>query len=219
MSMLDRISRLNTSRRLVIAVAIAFITAFATSSSFSWPIRIAFTWVGFSLSTLLMMWVTITVAHPRDLPGLSKMEDSSRTLISLLVSLAATLSLFVVLMLLDSMTKSSPSWIIWLAVLSVACSWTLVHTVFTLRYAHLYYGDSTNPKKRPAGLDFPNEDEPDYLDFAYFSFVVGMTSQVSDVAVSSKSQRRTALLHGVLSFVFNAIIIALTISGVSGLMN
>jgi uncharacterized membrane protein len=217
--MLDRISRLDTSHRLVIATAVAVGVAFVTPSTFSWPIHIACTWIGFSLSTLAMMWITITVAHPRDLPGLSKMEDSSRTLISLIVSLAATLSLFVVIMLLDSMTKSSPSWIVWLAVLSVACSWTLVHTVFTLRYAHLYYGDDPSPKKRPAGLDFPNEDEPDYLDFAYFSFVIGMTSQVSDVAVSSKAQRRTALLHGVLSFVFNAIIVALTISGVSGLMN
>ncbi len=217
--MFTRISVLDTSHRLGIALVVAIITALATPSSLSWPVHIACTWVGFSLSTLAMMWITISVSHPRDLPGLSKMEDSSRAMISLIVSLAATLSLFIVLILLDSMTKSSPSWIMWLAVVSVACSWTLVHTIFTLRYAHLYYGDETNPKKRPAGLDFPNDDEPDYLDFAYFSFVIGMTSQVSDVAVSSKSQRRTALLHGVLSFVFNAIIVALTISGVSGLIN
>ena len=217
--MFTRISVLDTSHRLGIALVVAIITALATPSSLSWSVHIACTWVGFSLSTLAMMWITISVSHPRDLPGLSKMEDSSRAMISLIVSLAATLSLFIVLILLDSMTKSSPSWIMWLAVVSVACSWTLVHTIFTLRYAHLYYGDETNPKKRPAGLDFPNDDEPDYLDFAYFSFVIGMTSQVSDVAVSSKSQRRTALLHGVLSFVFNAIIVALTISGVSELIN
>ena len=105
-----------------------------------------------------------------------------------------------------------------LAILSIVCSWGLVHTVFTLRYAHLFYGDDPTQTKRPGGLDFPHEPEPDYLDFAYFSFVIGMTSQVSDVAIGSKPMRRPALVHGVLSFLFNTIIIALTISGLAGVL-
>lgn len=100
-----------------------------------------------------------------------------------------------------------------LAAITVASSWLLVHSVFTLRYAHLYYGDDRKQTKHPGGLDFPHEPEPDYLDFAYFSFVIGMTSQVSDVAIGSKQMRRAALAHGVLSFLFNTIIIALTVSG------
>jgi len=102
-----------------------------------------------------------------------------------------------------------------LAIGAIASSWILVHTVFTLRYAHLYYGNDIKQKKPPGGLDFPNEPEPDYLDFAYFSFVIGMTSQVSDVAIGAKTMRRTALAHGVLSFGFNAIIIALTVGGLA----
>ena len=90
--------------------------------------------------------------------------------------------------------------------------------MFTLRYAHLYYGNRSSKNQRPGGLDFPHEDEPDYLDFAYFSFVIGMTSQVSDVAIGSRTIRRTALVHGLLSFGFNAIIIALTISGLSAML-
>jgi uncharacterized membrane protein len=89
--------------------------------------------------------------------------------------------------------------------------------MFTLRYAHYYYGEGDGAKA-VGGLEFPNDDAPDYLDFAYFSFVIGMTAQVSDVAISSKSLRTLALVHGILSFCFNTVILALTINTVSGLL-
>ena len=101
------------------------------------------------------------------------------------------------------------------SVLAVICSWFLVHTVFIFRYAHIYYGSGDKPV---GGLDFPGDDEPDYLDFAYFSFIIGMTSQVSDVDITSSVMRRLALLHGILSFFFNAVIIALSINIISGLI-
>lgn len=83
---------------------------------------------------------------------------------------------------------------------------------------HVYYGDSDEDHKQDGGLDFPNDETPDYLDFAYFSFVVGMTCQVSDVATSSKRMRRLALMHGVISFAYNTFILALLINTVSGLL-
>jgi uncharacterized membrane protein len=177
-------------------------------------------WVSFALTVLILAWMTIFIAHPRDLPRFSRMEDSSRTLILVFVIAAAVASLFAVIDVLGSIKKVDPDHALYvtLTILAIASSWSLVHTVFTLRYAHLYYGNTVNPAERPAGLDFPHETEPDYLDFAYFSFVIGMTSQVSDVAIGSKVIRRAALAHGVLSFVFNAIIIALTISGLSSLI-
>jgi uncharacterized membrane protein len=98
-----------------------------------------------------------------------------------------------------------------LAVLSVFVSWTLVHTVFTLKYARLYYSGT------PGGIDFNDAGAPDYPDFAYLSFTIGMTFQVSDTNIGSKQIRRTALRHAWLSFPLGAVIIATAINLVSGL--
>lgn len=92
-----------------------------------------------------------------------------------------------------------------------------MHTVFGMHYAHNFYGDSENRAARH-GLDFPGEPDPDYRDFTYFSFVIGMTCQVSDVQVTSREMRRLVLIHGVLSFVFNTVILALTVNIVSSLL-
>ena len=223
-TLLHKISHFDSNHRLYAALSVAAVVVlalFLAPSPFCTSIHWIIIWVSFALTVLLLAWITIFVAHPRDLPRFSRMEDSSRTLILIFVIAAAVASLFAVIDVLGSAKKDDPNHGLYvlLAILAVASSWSLAHTVFTLRYAHLYYGNEVNPDKRPAGLDFPHETEPDYLDFAYFSFVIGMTSQVSDVAVGSKTMRRAALAHGVLSFVFNAIIIALTISGLSGLIS
>jgi uncharacterized membrane protein len=96
-----------------------------------------------------------------------------------------------------------------LAVLTILASWAFVHTIFALHYAHEYYHEGA---RSGGGLAFPGNEPPDYWDFVYFSFVVGMTSQVSDVGVSSKSIRRTVTAHGVISFVFNTALLALTVN-------
>jgi uncharacterized membrane protein len=92
--------------------------------------------------------------------------------------------------------------------LTVVSAWLLMHTAFTLRYAHLYYANADHI----GGLDFPGKELPDDLDFAYFSFTLGMTYQTSDVSISDRSIRRLALGHVLLSFVFNTIILALAIN-------
>ena len=89
---------------------------------------------------------------------------------------------------------------------------------FGLRYAHTFYGDPdgpAGPQQHAGGLDFPGGRLPDYMDFAYFSFVIGMTFQVSDVQITSREFRKLVLLHGMLSFGFNTVILALTINTVS----
>ncbi len=103
---------------------------------------------------------------------------------------------------------------------TVIVSWALVHTVFGLRYAHSFYGDSDDPKqsRHAAGLIFPGERPPDYFDFAYYAFVVGMTCQVSDVQITSRKMRRLTLMHSGLAFGFNTIILALLINTVSSLI-
>lgn len=217
--MIRLITRLNSHQRLLIGVTVAALTSFLIPAQSNLPAHLIFAWVAYALTALTLMWITITQAHPRDLPKISGAEDSSRVLILVFVVAAAIASLFAVVALLDSTDSHTPAQQRFmyntLAITAVASSWIMVHSVFTFRYAHLFYGNHARPDKHIGGLEFPQEPEPDYFDFAYFSFVIGMTSQVSDVAISSRIMRRTALMHGVLSFGFNTIIIALTISGLS----
>jgi uncharacterized membrane protein len=99
-------------------------------------------------------------------------------------------------------------------------SWFFMNTMFALHYAHGYYGDSdpSSKYKPTGGLIFPGRAQPDYWDFLYFSFVVGMTFQVSDVQIEDHDLRRNVLAHGVLAFLFNVVILALTINIVAGLI-
>ena len=103
-----------------------------------------------------------------------------------------------------------------LAMATILLSWSFVHTIFSFHYAHEYYGERRDGKI--GGLKFPGDAKPDYWDFLYFSLVIGMTSQVSDVAVTSKVIRRMVAIHGVLSFFFNVTVLALTVNIVSNLI-
>jgi uncharacterized membrane protein len=96
-----------------------------------------------------------------------------------------------------------------IATLTILLSWSFTHTIFALHYAHEFYSESGQNR---CALTFPGGEDPDYWDFVYFSFVIGMTSQVSDVAVACKPIRRTVAAHGILSFVFNAALVALTVN-------
>ncbi|NGX99441.1 MAG: DUF1345 domain-containing protein, partial [Candidatus Afipia apatlaquensis] len=92
-------------------------------------------------------------------------------------------------------------------VVTIALSWAMIHTTFALHYAHDFYRSA-----KAGGLSFPGGEDPDYWDFVYFSFVIGMTAQVSDVGVTDKIIRRTATVHGVVSFIFNTALVALMVN-------
>ena len=98
-----------------------------------------------------------------------------------------------------------------LSVASVVLAWSVVHTVFTLRYANLYYTG------RPGGVDFNEQEAPDYIDFVYLALTIGMTFQVSDTDLKTKDIRRTAVRHALLSYMFGAIILAATVNLIAGL--
>lgn len=98
-------------------------------------------------------------------------------------------------------------------VLSVVLSWLFLNVMFAIHYAHGYYGDFG---KQHEGLEFPHTPDPDYWDFAYFSIVIGMTFQVSDVQITSNYLRRVALMHSVIAFFFNMFIIAITVNILAG---
>jgi uncharacterized membrane protein len=103
--------------------------------------------------------------------------------------------------------------------LAVIAGWFLIHTIFVFRYAHLFYFDSDDDGSAQRGLIFPGTDEPNDFDFAYFSFVIGMTFQVSDVQIKDSGVRRVALLHALIAFAYNTTIVALVINILSGLFH
>jgi uncharacterized membrane protein len=105
-----------------------------------------------------------------------------------------------------------------LVVLTLALSWLMMNTTFAMRYAHEYYDLPDGSATAAGGLEFPGEDRPDYWDFLYFSLVIGMTFQVSDVQITARTLRRLAAVHGLLSFVFNTTILALTVNIAAGLL-
>jgi uncharacterized membrane protein len=105
-----------------------------------------------------------------------------------------------------------------LVAVTLFVSWLMTHVTFAFRYAHGYYEGDPDGVGISGGLEFPGEKRPDYLDFMYFSLVLGMTFQVSDVQITARKFRRLAAVHGLLSFLFNTIILALTVNIAAGLL-
>jgi len=213
---------LDAHQRLLIAVFAALIAFLVTSGHFRLSLQTIFTWNAFAWCFILLSWVRIAFADARTSVQTAKLEDAGRTVIFVFVLLAAVTSLFTVAILIGEakgLSKAILTGHLLLAGGTVISSWVLVHTVFTMHYAHAYYRkrDDDQESSEGEGVQFPDEKEPDFLDFAYFSFVIGMTCQVSDVQISSRDIRRLALVHGLLSFLFNTVILALTINLSSGL--
>src|SRR5215831_16533577 len=132
------------------------------------------------------------------------LQDEGRFTVLALVVGAAMASLVAILAELGGANRQPAH--LALAAVTILLSWAFTHTIFAIHYAHAYYDEKTH---NGSGLNFPGDEPPDYWDFVYFSFVVGMTSQVSDVAVTSRPLRRLVAAHGAVSFIFNATLLAL----------
>lgn len=219
------ITRLDAHHKLYVSIVTALIIFAIGYGKMSGTTLFMVTWIGFALTSLSLSLSTILTVHPLEMKKIASLQDSNRTLIFLFVLIAALASLFGVIILLGSsqhLTGAALSLHVLLSIAAVISSWSMVHTTFVFRYAHLYYESVAKGKsssKYVEGLEFPEEKEPDYLDFTYFSFVIGMTFQVSDVEISSKRIRRLALMHSLVSFAFNTVIVALSINIISGLMS
>ena len=217
--------RLDAHYRLVISLVVSTIVFLIFREKLTAPALILITWIGCALTVILLDWAIIFSSHPREVRKIAKLQDSSRTFLFLFITTAAVASLGAIVYLLKS-TKGLPDTAknehILLAITAVVISWSLLHTIYTLRYAHLYYDTSTDidgETKGIGGLQFPGKEQPDYLDFVYFSFIVGMTFQVSDVNITSRRIRRVCILHALLSFAFNTAILALSINVISGMVS
>ncbi|MCW3461832.1 DUF1345 domain-containing protein [Chitinophaga nivalis] len=177
-------------------------------------------WDVFALSYITTGWIVFFNRSVEQIRQWARVDDGSRFFVSFIILLASFSSLFTVLLLMLSPDTSHTPKLLYLpvAITSMLASWVMVHTTFCFHYANLYYDDDDQDSTRhAAGLEFPKEKRPDYLDFAYFSFVIGMTFQVSDVQIDSRVIRRTALLHGLISFALNTFVVALTINLIAGL--
>jgi uncharacterized membrane protein len=208
---LPRFIRIIRARpRLFIAALVGLAVIALSPHSWGLARRLLVGWdVGIALY-LIAAFQLMTTANHTHIRRWAAIEDEGRVGILVLTVTAALASLGAIIALLGSSHGSSRDAIqLGLATLTILLSWSFIHTIFAFHYAHEYYGEKT---AHDNGLAFPNEDQPDYWDFIYFSFVIGMTSQVSDVAIAAKPIRRTAAAHGIVSFLFNAALLALTVN-------
>jgi uncharacterized membrane protein len=176
-------------------------------------------WDAFVLCYLVLGWTLIARTDETQTRLRAQRYDPGGYVLFLLIVVAASAS-FVAIGFMVGDIAELPFWQravrLTLAIAALLLSWLLIHTAFAFHYAKLYYYLPTGRDQHHGGLKFPEDDKPDYMDFAYYSFVVGMTSQVSDVAVLSRSMRRLTLVHGTLSFVYNIAILAMSINIIGG---
>ncbi|MCY7334914.1 MAG: DUF1345 domain-containing protein [Chamaesiphon sp.] len=186
-----------------------------------WATRVLCVWDVVMISFLGLTWRLMFRATPEMMQRSALQEDEGRYTILSLITVTACISLVAIVLIPHEKGIKTPILVMHLgiSIATIIGSWLLVHTIFTQHYAHVYYqGDKTLEERQSTGLNFPNELEPDYWDFLYFSFVIGMTSQVSDISVTSRQMRRLSLMHGILSFFFNTTILAISINIVAGVI-
>ena len=176
-------------------------------------------WDVFALSIIIFSWIVIFTSTSQHITKHANMDDGSRIFVFNLVVFSSFASIFMVLMLMTSskMAEMPKATYLSLIIPGILLSWLMVHTIFCFHYAHLFYKPDNAKEKTATGLSFPAQPYPDYLDFAYFSFVIGMTFQVSDVQINSTAIRRQVLIHALISFILNTVVVALTINLVAGL--
>jgi uncharacterized membrane protein len=165
---------------------------------------------------VFVVWTMMANAELNDMQRRAAIEDEKPYVWPIVGGLFATAILIAVIF---EMRGTEPVHVL-IGIVTILLSWFFLNTVFALHYAHDYYREIDSPQGRKArkGLSFPGHRQPDYWDFLYFSFVVGMTFQVSDVRVEDHILRRVVLLHGVLAFIFNVFVLALSISIVGDLI-
>jgi uncharacterized membrane protein len=204
--------------RVMGAAACGALAALVVAWFVPWQLTLLVAWDVTAAVVVATVWLSIGHFSAEQTKELATKEDDSRTGTHLLLLGAALVSLVgVVLAFLKANEGAHHEEVLLEAfgVFTIVCSWLLVHTVFALRYAHVYY---TEPE---GGIDFKSKgaERPDYIDFAYTAFTVGMTFQVSDTDVTRREMRRQVLQHALISFLFGAVILATTVNVIASLLN
>lgn len=194
--------------RFFVSLAIGLVALVLLPSAMRIATRLLIAW-DIAIALYLALIYTTLVTSADAIRRNAAMMDDGRFGILIMTSIAAFATFAAIVTELGGGHRALYSLV--LALSTIALSWAAIHTTFALHYAHEYYrGDSVG------GLVFPGNEAPDYWDFVYFSFVVGMTAQVSDVGITDKVIRRTATAHGIASFFFNTALLALTINIIAG---
>jgi uncharacterized membrane protein len=194
--------------RTFLAIAVGIAAFFLSPGSLRLVTRLLAGWDVFVAVYLVLVVVMMLRCDHRHIRRSAILQDDGRFLILTVTALGAFASIAAIVFELGASHRGASG--LALATATIALSWAAVHTAFALHYAHDYYRGS-----KPGGLQFPNGDEhdhADYWDFVYFSFVIGMTAQVSDVGITDKIIRRTATAHGIVSFVYNTALVALMVN-------
>jgi uncharacterized membrane protein len=194
--------------KLIVSIILGIAVALVLPSEWRTITRVLIGW-----DTIIALYLCIvcwTFAHSEvsHIAVHADQQDEGRVAV-LILTVTATLASIaaIILMLGEGKGKHDPLQLEFVTG-TVILSWAFIHLIFALHYAHEYYTE-TPPV---GGLEFPGKDKPDYWDFTYFSFVIGMTFQVSDVAITSRSIRRTVLCHGIVAFLFNVALLAIMIN-------
>jgi uncharacterized membrane protein len=207
--------RLRSSTKVSLA-AVVGVAAGAAAALFTLPQASALIgWDVAALAFLFGTWLAVWDLDPESTQHRATRLDPSRGVADLLVILAGVAILTAVALALVQAGHAhgaTKAYLLTIGLVSVVLSWLCVHTVFMLNYARLYYSGE------PGGIEFNEPEDPDYRDFAYLAFTIGMTFQVSDTNLTTKSIRRTALRHALVSYLFGAVIIALAINIVASLL-
>jgi uncharacterized membrane protein len=173
-------------------------------------------------AVFLVLWAITMVRTPIwEMPKRAKaQQDGEWTVFALTVAgiVASIVAIVIEFRDIGNLKHETRAVHLALVVVTLLVSWLTMQLVFALRYAHEYYTISDGSATADGGLEFPHEPEPDYFDFFYFGMVLGMTFQVSDVNITSRKIRRLATLHGFIGFVFNTVILALTVNIAAGLL-
>lgn len=212
--------RLKPIHRLLIGLVMVFLAWFFIRKIVFDPlVMIMILWDVFCVTVLVNAWIVICSCSPARIRKIASREDGSRLFVFIIVLVSSIASMGTVLFLVLSKNGSPDRGLyIAIAIAGMLLSWIMVHTIFCFHYAHMFYADDDEqPEVHAEGLQFPEEMAPDYLDFAYFSFVIGMTFQVSDVVITARAIRRQVLIHGLLAFALNTFVVALTVNLIAGL--
>lgn len=218
--MAKHLSETSGVQRLVFGL-LAGLAAGALPLPLIWPFRGLLGWsVGVAVYLLLAWWLCLRFDARRTRQRAQAQDEPSMVLffLMLLSTMACVAAITVMMQQGHDASAAVRTLHIALSVLALVASWLFIHTIFAFRYAHRYYHEEKLKEPGAPGLQFPGGLGPDYFDFLYYAFVVGMTSQVSDVQVTSREMRRLTLVHGVLSFGFNMLILALSINVVAGML-